>query len=121
MGQNVNCRHCDEYLFCQHPDVPPRRVLWIFRTRPACKLAGHAFAECPLQDGFTRPAGPPPTCRSNVEPPPPQRVVFEFDDRSLETLDRLIEQGHLKPPLTDVVVRDPDTGREHTVSIPRIV
>lgn len=61
-----------------------------------------------------------------------QRVVFSFDDRSLESLKRLTEQGRVGPPCPrcvlnksepeaykEVTVRNPETGEERVIVIPK--
>ena len=70
-----------------------------------------------------------------------QRVVFTFDDRSLESLKEITEQGHFssmaetvreslqinralqkqaKSGYTEVVVRNPKTNEERVIVIPSL-
>lgn len=44
------------------------------------------------------------------------RLAFQFDDRSLVTLDQLVAQGH---QVVSVVMRNPVTGEERTLLIPQ--
>jgi hypothetical protein len=63
----------------------------------------------------------------------PKRVVFSFDDRSLESLKRMQEQGRQPPPspcpscalrvtapkaYKELIVRNPETGEERVIVIP---
>jgi len=73
--------------------------------------------------------------------PKNRRVVFTFDERSLDSLERLKEQGHFssladtvreslqisralqaqaKQGFTEVVVRNPDTKEERVLVIPKL-
>ncbi len=70
-----------------------------------------------------------------------QRVVFSFDDRSLESLQRIKEQGRFssmadavreslqisralqsqaEQGFTELVVRNPETGEERVIVIPTL-
>lgn len=72
---------------------------------------------------------------------PSQRVVFTFDDRSLESLKEITEQGHFasmaesvreslqinralqkqaKSGFSEVVVRNPKTNEERVIVIPSL-
>ena len=73
--------------------------------------------------------------------PKTRRVVFSFDERSLDSLERLTEQGHFSSMgetvreslqiaralqsqatqgFTEVVVRNPETGEERVMVIPNL-
>ncbi len=70
-----------------------------------------------------------------------QRVVFSFDERSLESLQRIREQGHFssmadavreslqvsralqsqaEQGFSELVVRNPQTGEERVIVIPNL-
>lgn len=69
----------------------------------------------------------------------PKRVVFSFDDRSLESLERMTQQGkypsmanavrdslqitralqsQAERGFTEVIVRNPETGEERVIVVP---
>ena len=69
----------------------------------------------------------------------PKRVVFSFDDRSLESLKKMTEEGHYpsmanavrdslqisralqsqaEQGFKEVIVRNPETGEERVIVIP---
>jgi hypothetical protein len=48
-----------------------------------------------------------------------RRVVFSFDERSLESLEKLAEQGRVSS-MTEVVVRNPGTNEERVLVIPKL-
>ncbi len=64
-----------------------------------------------------------------------RRVVFSFDDRSLESLKRMQEQGRTPDAMpcprclrreqgrqeyTEVTVKNPETGEERVIVIPKM-
>jgi hypothetical protein len=70
-----------------------------------------------------------------------QRVVFSFDERSLESLQKIKEQGHFasmgeavreslqisralqsqaNQGYSEIVVRNPDTGEERVIVVPAL-
>lgn len=70
-----------------------------------------------------------------------RRVAFTFDERSLKTLEEMTEEGHFssmadtvreslqisralqsqaRQGYTEVIMRNPDTGEERVVVIPRL-
>lgn len=63
-----------------------------------------------------------------------RRVVFSFDDRSLESLSKLVEQGRVPGPLCprclnrttgetkyrEVEVTNPETGETRVIVIPAV-
>jgi hypothetical protein len=74
--------------------------------------------------------------------PKTRRVVFSFDDRSLESLERITEQGRFpsmanavreslqisralqvqaEQGFTEVVVRNPETKEERVMVIPKLI
>lgn len=71
----------------------------------------------------------------------PKRVVFSFDDRSLESLERMTQQGkypsmanavrdslqitralqsQAERGFTEVIVRNPETGEERVIVVPEL-
>ena len=50
-----------------------------------------------------------------TKPQRTRKVEFRFDERSLVPLEKLYPPG---TPLTEIVVRDPATGKERTLLIP---
>jgi len=70
-----------------------------------------------------------------------QRVIFSFDERSLESLQKIKEQGHFtsmgeavreslqisralqsqaNQGFSEIVVRNPDTGEERVIVVPAL-
>jgi hypothetical protein len=47
-----------------------------------------------------------------------RRVVFSFDERSLESLEKLTQQGRFSS--TEILVRNPDTKEERVLVIPTL-
>jgi hypothetical protein len=65
--------------------------------------------------------------------PKHRRVVFSFDDRSLESLRKMTEQGSPHPTCPhctfktlpadayrEVTVKNPETGKERVIVIPKL-
>jgi Arc/MetJ-type ribon-helix-helix transcriptional regulator len=71
----------------------------------------------------------------------PKRVVFSFDDRSLESLERMTQQGkypsmanavrdslqitralqsQAERGFTEIIVRNPETGEERVIVVPEL-
>ena len=71
----------------------------------------------------------------------PKRVVFSFDDRSLENLERMTEQGRYpsmanavrdslqitralqsqaEKGFTEIIVRNPETNEERVIVVPEL-
>lgn len=49
-----------------------------------------------------------------------RKVVFAFDERSYESLDKLVEQGRADPgPYVEVEVTNPETGEVRVLVIPK--
>jgi hypothetical protein len=45
-----------------------------------------------------------------------KRVIFNFDERSLSSIDALADRGH---GFTEITVRDPATGEQRKMLIPK--
>lgn len=52
-----------------------------------------------------------------IPPPNRKRVTFEFDDRSMLSMDQLTDRGY---GFKEIIVRDPATGEERKMLIPTL-
>lgn len=48
------------------------------------------------------------------------KIKFVFDERSLESLDKLREQGRCDHEFTEVKLKNPKTGEERVLVLPHL-